>query len=87
MTLINQLLGPKSKYEKQLPYTYEAKVKIIEGEDDYNSYVADTICGLISNLENKSIAPDMVTVYEVFNDQEKRLDINLCLSGENHWLN
>ena len=28
MNMLKTLLGPKSKYDKSLPYTYEAKVAI-----------------------------------------------------------
>ncbi len=40
--ILRNLLGPKSKYDKSIPYTYEARVAIIEGAEDYNSYFSDT---------------------------------------------
>jgi hypothetical protein len=30
----SKILGPKSKYEKDLPYTYEAQIKYIEDDED-----------------------------------------------------
>ena len=51
MNLIKKIIGPKSKYDKDLPYTYEAKVACWDGADEYNSYFADTICGVISYSE------------------------------------
>ena len=32
--MVRKILGPKSKYEKSLPYTYMAKVPVIEGNED-----------------------------------------------------
>ena len=36
MSILTKVLGPKSKRDKSLPYTYEARVTIIEGEELYN---------------------------------------------------
>lgn len=32
MNMLEKFLGPKSKYDKSLPYTYEARIPIFEGE-------------------------------------------------------
>ncbi len=54
MGIIRKFLGPKSKYNKSLPYTYMAKVPIIEGDDElFSHYFADTICGLVEYLAKK----------------------------------
>lgn len=87
MEVLRTILGPKSKYAKDLPYTYEAKFEFVEGEDECNSYIADTICGLVKHLKQKDIRPDQVTIYEIYNDQEKNLDVSLCLSAKGQWLN
>jgi len=86
MSIINKVIGPESKYKTDLPYTYEAKVEFIEGEPDYTSYVADTICGLIANLNNKNINPDNVSIFEIYKEQEKKLDIKYCVSDTKQWL-
>jgi len=86
MALLNKIIGPESKYEKQIPYTYEGRVEIIEGEAEYYSYIADTICGLVAKLEEKGLSPDKVSIYEIFQEQEKSLNINLCLSESRQWL-
>jgi hypothetical protein len=54
MGIIKNFIGPKSKYDKTIPYTYIAKVQIIEGVTDENMmnyYFSDTICGLIEYLD------------------------------------
>jgi len=52
MSLLSKIIGPKSKYEKDIPYTYEARVKVVD--EEYNSFLADTICALVAHLvENK----------------------------------
>jgi hypothetical protein len=46
--IITKILGPLSKYDKSLPYTYMAKVIVIEDDDELaNYYFADTICGIV----------------------------------------
>ena len=58
MELTRKFVGAESKYDKSLPYTYEARVPIIEGEDLYNYYFADTICGLFEYLEENGVSPE-----------------------------
>ena len=86
MSIVSKLIGPQSKYDKSIPYTYEARVPIFEGDEEYNSYIADTICGLISCLNKKKITPDEVTIYEIFETEEKIIDHNLYVSKESRWL-
>ena len=87
MSIISKLIGPQSKYDKSIPYTYEARVPIIEGDETYNSYIADTICGLISSLDKNNITPDEVTIYEIFATEEKLIDHDLYITKKNRWLN
>ena len=74
MSMISRFIGPESKYDNSLPYTYEARVPVIEGDDDYNSYISDTICGLIQYLQDKNINPDEATLYEIYKEDEKIID-------------
>ncbi len=85
MELLTQIFGPKSKYEDDLPYTYEARIRIIDGTE-YKSFLADTICALVKYLEQKKMEPDDVEIYEIFKDQENRLDRKYCVSGDGKWL-
>jgi len=86
MSIVSKLIGPLSKYDKSIPYTYEARVPIIEGDAAYNSYIADTICGLIGTLARNSITPGEVTIYEIFEKEEKMIDHDLYVSTEGRWL-
>ena len=85
MGLIRTIMGPKSKYEDDIPYTYEARVKILDG-DEYNSFYADTICALVQYLDEKNIKPDGVDIYEIFKDAENELSREYCVSEEGKWL-
>lgn len=85
MELLDKIIGPRSKYNDDIPYTYEARVEIIDG-DEYKSYYADTICALVEFLEGENIAPDGVDLYEVFKDKENRLDQKYCVAEDGTWL-
>ena len=84
MSLLSKIIGPKSKYEKDIPYTYEARVKIID--EEYNSFLADTICALVEHLTKNKIKPDEVEFYEIFKDEEKKLETKYCVSENGEWL-
>jgi len=85
MGLLDRIVGPRSKYNDDIPYTYEARVKIIDG-DEYNSYYADTICALVEFLQGKNLTPDGVDLYEIFKDKENRLDREYCVAENGAWL-
>ena len=56
MSIIEKIIGPRSKYDKSLPYTYMARVPVIEGDEElFSHYFADTICGLIEYLDKNQI--------------------------------
>lgn len=86
MNLVRKVLGPKSKYDASLPYTYEARVRIIEGEDAYNSYFSDTICGLADYLGQRGIKPDEAQIFEIYQEQERQIDAKLYATADNSWL-
>ncbi len=85
MGLLGKIIGPKSKYEEDIPYTYEARVKIIDN-DEYYSYFADTICALVEHLDEHKIKPDNVELYEIFKDEEKKLNTEYCVADDGRWL-
>lgn len=86
MGLLKEFIGPKSKYLNELPYTYEARIKVMEGEYEYNSYLSDTLCGLIDHLIKKKIRPDEVSLHEIFKEEEKGIDVSMCINDEGDWL-
>ena len=77
MSLLEKILGPKSKYDKSIPYTYEARIRILEGSDEYNCYFSDTICGSVDYLHQNGIRPDEVQIIEVYQQRELPLDVKL----------
>lgn len=86
MNVFAQILGPKSKYDSSLPYTYEARIPIFAGEEQYNSYFSDTICGLVEYLHQHAIAPAEVKIIEIYQNRETALDPQLFTSAEQQWL-
>ena len=86
MSLFEKILGPKSKYDKSIPYTYEARVPIIEGSAEYNSYFSDTICGLVEYLHQKGIRPEEVQIIEVYEGSEQSIDAKLFTTLDHQWL-
>ncbi len=87
MRILRRIVGPESKYEDDIPFTYEARVEIEGIEKEYKSYVADTICALVEHLEKEIVQPRDVTVFEIYRKEEKELDIRYCTSDEGQWLN
>ncbi len=87
MSVVRKILGPKSKYDKSLPYTYMAKVPVIEGDDDLAQYYfADTICGLVEYLDEYKITPEEVELYGCYQKKEIPLDIAPLLTEDGKWM-
>lgn len=86
MSLRDTLLGPKSKYDDSLPYTYEARIPMFAESDEYKSYFSDTICGLIEHLQKIGIAPEGVSIFEVYQQRETPIDASLFTNPERQWL-
>ena len=86
MSWLTKLIGPRSKHDNSLPYTYEAKVPVAEGVDLYNFYMSDTICGLIKYLEKNEIQPDSVEIYEIYQNKEKVIQQDFYTSEDGDWL-
>ena len=85
--IVRKILGPKSKYDKSIPYTYFAKVQIVEG-DEYlvHHYFSDTICGLIEYLDENNIGPGEVELFGCYLKKEIPIDKKYCLSEDGKWL-
>ena len=87
MGIVRKVLGPLSKYDKSLPYTYMAKVTIIGGDDELaNYYFADTICGLVEHLDKNNIEPDEVELFGCYLKKEILLDNDPLLTEDGNWL-
>ena len=80
MGFVRKVLGPSSKYDQTLPYTYMAKIIVIEGMQDLDMQCyADTVCGLIDYLDEKGIPARDVELYAVYRTQEIQLDTKYCV--------
>jgi hypothetical protein len=87
MGVIRKFLGPKSKYDKSIPYTYMARVPVLEGESDlYNFYFGDTICALIEYLDNQDIEPEHVELLGLYKKEEIPIEVESCISKDGKWL-
>jgi hypothetical protein len=89
MGIIKKIIGPKSKYDKSLPYAYIAKVPIIAGGEDESMihyYFADTICALVEFLDKNNINPDDTELFGCYHKEEIHLDKKYCMSEDGKWL-
>ena len=87
MGVVRKILGPKSKYNKSIPYTYFAKVPIVESDNDHvHCYFSDTICGLIEYLEENNIRPEEVELFGCYLKKEIPIDKKYCLTEDGKWL-
>lgn len=51
MNIIRKILGPKSKYDSTIPYTYKAEINVLQGveadplfiQNDYQEYLPKII--------------------------------------------
>ena len=89
MGIIRKLLGPKSKYDPTIPYTYKAEINIFQGQDLEPLYIhcfSDTLCGLVEYLSIYKVKADEVELYEVTQKGENKIRKKLCLNDNNEWL-
>lgn len=86
MGLLDKLLGPKSKYDKSLPYTYEARIRIFEDGDEFKTFFSDTICGLVAHLQRNGIGPEEAELFEIYREHETTIPSSLLSTDEGQWL-
>ncbi|MFA6233427.1 MAG: hypothetical protein WC824_04460 [Bacteroidota bacterium] len=87
MSISSSLFGPASKYDHSLPYTYVARVRVLDGNDDLaNAFFADTICGLIDYLDASNAEPGDVELFGLLVDREIQLDVKCCTDERGDWL-
>lgn len=87
MKLIRKFLGPVSKYDASIPYTYFAKVSIIDGNEElFHYYFSDTICRLLEYLDEQEISPTNVSLFGCYRNEEILVEKEYCISAEGKWL-
>jgi hypothetical protein len=87
--LLSRWLGPKSKYDGSLPYTYEARVDRLHGqakEPVLEHYFSDTLCGLVEFLEREEIVPDRTRLFAVYRGFQLALETRHCATVDGVWL-
>ena len=90
MSIRSKVLGPKSKRNKTLPYTYKAIIDVLYGQGTqpvFEYYFADTICGLIEYLQDQDIKPEEVQIIGIYSKTEFELNKEPCMTPEGQWLN
>ena len=86
MGIIRSILGPTSKYVDELPFTYEARIRIVEDLEITNTIVSDTICRLVEHLLKEGIDPTRVEIREVYSNREELIDHTLYTNEDGRWL-
>lgn len=91
MNLIDKILGPASKYDASLPYTYEACIDTLDGLGETEDvgigyFYSETLCGIIEYLIKENVTPDQVKIFAVFDEKEIELDLEPVLTKEREWL-
>ncbi len=89
MGIVETVMGPRSKRDKGLPYTYEAWVDILDGQGRvpvFDHYFSSTICGLIEYLDEKSLQPADVRLYGVYRGRKTRMSMELFMADDGDWV-
>ncbi|MCK5716464.1 MAG: hypothetical protein KAH77_03165 [Thiomargarita sp.] len=84
MNILPKIFG--SKYDKTIPYTYEAIVNIMEDDDAIKiSYMADKICTLINLLKKRQVDPKTVTMFEIYNGKDTLIPADCYMTEDDKW--
>lgn len=89
MGAIRKALGPRSKYERSIPFTYEAKVDTLAGagsEALYEYYFSDTLCGLVELMDSLGLGPDRAELFGVFRGEALLLENSVLTDEAGRWL-
>lgn len=86
MDIARKILGPASKYDHRIPYTYEARVAVTGVPGMTESYICDTLCGLLERLADEQADPAEVTLLEIRPEGEIPVLVEHCLSADGAWL-
>lgn len=86
MSILRKVLGPKSKYDGRLPYTYEARVDVEGVPGMTQSWIDDTLCGLLEKLAEEDVAPSEATLREIRPEGEVPILVEHCVGADGKWL-
>jgi hypothetical protein len=75
-----------SKYDKKIPYAYQAIINIVEDDDSIQvSYLADKICTLSNFLKKRQVAPETITIFEVYDGKETLIPKDCYTTEDGKW--
>ena len=86
MNLVSRILGPESKYDHRLPYSYEARVVVTGVPGMTQTYVCDTLCGLLERLDDEKVEPGEVKILEIRSEGEVPVLAEHCVGAGGRWL-
>jgi hypothetical protein len=86
MGILEKVIGPASKFDRRLPYTYEARVAVTGVPGMTDNYICDTLCGLLERLAADKADPRDVTILEIRPEGEFPVLVEHCLDHERNWL-
>jgi hypothetical protein len=86
MGILRSIIGPASKYDHRLPYTYEARVIVAGVPGMTESYVCDTLCGLLERLASEQAPPSDATILEIRPEGEFPVLVAHCVDTAGQWL-
>lgn len=86
MGILRKVLGPASKYDHRLPYTYEARAQVAGVPGMAEHYVCDTLCGLLERLAAEDVRPADTSLLEIRPEGEFPVLLEHCLDAEGRWL-
>jgi hypothetical protein len=89
MDIAKKILGPKSKYDKRLPYSFEARVDVLAGQGKApvdQHWFSETLCGLIEILDAEGIAPAQARLFGVYRKEQTPMDPAPCMDAQGAWL-
>ncbi len=86
MSILRDVLGPKSKYDHSLPYTYEARVTVTGVAGMTENYVSDTLCALLERLGDEKAEVAEVTILEIRPEGEFPVHLEHCVGADGKWL-
>ena len=89
MGILRNWLGPGSKYERDIPYGFEAQADALDGHGRtpaLQTYYCDTLCGLVELLAAHEIRSDEVEIFAVCRDGSPALECAILCDELGGWL-
>ena len=86
MSILRDILGPASKYDRRLPYAYEASISVAGVPGMIDHYFSDTLCGLLERLADERVAPGEVELFENRTGEQVPILVEHCVGVDGNWL-